>query len=94
MDVKTVEGNIEIEKDCEQSYIFITYDFTELTNAELRVLEWMLNSSIGLCYQTLRDKYGLVYGSYANILFLKRNYIFMERQIYLKKRNLLKQLMK
>ena len=82
MDVKTVEGNIEIEKDCEQSYIFITYDFTELTNAELRVLEWMLNSSIGLCYQTLRDKYGLVYGSYANILFHKKKlYIYGETNI-------------
>jgi predicted Zn-dependent peptidase len=69
MDVKTTEGNFEVEKDCEQSYIFVTYDFTELTNAELRILEWILNSSIGLCYKTLREKYGLVYGSYAEILF-------------------------
>ena len=82
MDVKTSEGNIEIEKDCEQSYIFITYDFTELTNAELRILEWMLNSSIGLCYHTLREKYGIVYGAYANILFhQKKLYIYGETNI-------------
>lgn len=82
MDVKTSEGNIEIEKDCEQSYIFITYDFTELTNAELRILGCMLNSSIGLCYQTLREKYGLVYGAYANILFhQKKLYIYGETNI-------------
>ena len=82
MNTKTVDGNIEIEKDCKQSYIFITYDFTELTNAELRILEWILNSSIGLCYQTLREKYGLVYGSYANILFhQKKLYIYGETNI-------------
>ena len=82
MDVKTTEGNIEIEKDCEQSYIFVTYDFTELTAAELRILEWMLNSTIGLCYQTLREKYGLVYGSYAEILFhQKKLYIYGETNV-------------
>ncbi len=69
MNIKTTDGNIEIEKDCEQSYIFITYDFTEVSNAEIRLLEKMLNTSIGLCYQTLREKYGLVYDSNASILF-------------------------
>ena len=69
MNTKTNEGFIEIEKDCEQSYIFITYDFTEVSNAEIRLLEKMLNTSIGLCYQTLREKYGLVYDSNASILF-------------------------
>ena len=82
MDVKTIEGNIEIEKDCKQSYIYITYDFTELTNAEFRVLERMLNSVIGLCHQTMREKYGLVYGSYADILFHeKKLYIYGETDI-------------
>ena len=68
-DVKTTEGDIEVEKDCEQSYIYVTYDFTDLTNAEYRILQTMLNSSIGLCYETLREKYGLVYGAYADLLF-------------------------
>ena len=82
MDVKTTEGNIEVVKDCEQSYIFITYDFTELTYAQVKVLYWMLNSSIGLCYQVLREKYGLVYGAYANILFHeKKLYIYGETNV-------------
>lgn len=77
MDLKTTEGVIEVEKNCKQTYIYVTYDFTELTSAEARILEWILNSSIGLCYQTLREKYGLVYGSDATILFQeKKLYIF------------------
>ena len=79
MDVKTIEGDVEVQKECKQSYIYVTYDFTKLTNAEVRILEWILNSSIGLCYQTLREKYGLVYGSYAEILFHeKKLYIYGE----------------
>ena len=79
VDIKTTEGNIEVKKDCEQSYIYVTYDFTSLTNAELRILEWILNSSIGLCYQILREKYGLVYGASADILFHeKKLYIYGE----------------
>lgn len=82
MNIKALEGNIEIEKDCEQSYLFVTYDFTELTNAELRILEWMLNSSIGLCFKILREKYGIVYGSYANINFhQKKLYIYGETSL-------------
>ena len=78
-DIKTTEGDIEVKKDCEQSYIYVTYDFTSLTNAELRILEWILNSSIGLCYQILREKYGLVYGASADILFHeKKLYIYGE----------------
>ena len=77
MNTKTNEGFIEIERDCEQSYIFITYDFTELSNAEARLLEKILNSSIGICYKILREKYGLVYGTYADILFhQKKLYIY------------------
>ena len=61
------------------SYIYITYDFTTLTNAELRILGYILNTSIGLCMQTLREKYGLVYGAYAGILFhQKKLYIYGE----------------
>ena len=79
IDVETTEGDIEVEKDCEQSYIYITYDFTTLTNAELRILGHILNTSIGLCMQTLREKYGLVYGAYAGILFhQKKLYIYGE----------------
>lgn len=82
MDVKTPEGNIEIEKDCAQSYIFITYDFNELTYAETKILSWMLNSAIGPCYQILRAKYGIVYRTYANILFhQKKLYIYGETNI-------------
>jgi len=76
INVKTVEGDVEIEKDCNQSYIYITYDFTELTSAELRILEWILNSSIGLCHKILREKYGLVYGANAEILFHQKKLYF------------------
>ena len=31
------------------------------------LLNYILNSTLGLCYQTLREKYGLVYSSYAMI---------------------------
>ena len=38
-----------------------------------------MNSSLGLCYQTLREKYGLVYNSYANIkYYLKKLYVYGE----------------
>jgi predicted Zn-dependent peptidase len=77
MDLKITEGVIEVEKNCEQSYIYVTYDFTELTNAEVRLLDKILNSVLGLCYQTLREKYGLVYGSSAAMFFHeKKLYIY------------------
>lgn len=79
VNVKTTEGDIEVCKDCSQSYIYVTYDFTDLTQAQMRVLSRILNSSIGLCMQTLREKYGLVYGAYASILFHeKKLYIYGE----------------
>lgn len=79
IDTKTTEGDIEVEKDCKQSYIYVTYDFTTLTNAEFRILTRILNSGIGLCMKTLREKYGLVYGARAGVLFhQKKLYIYGE----------------
>lgn len=66
-DITAVEGDLEIQKDLEQSYIYVTYDIEKLTQSQIKVLYYILNSSLGLCYQTLREKYGLVYGSYARI---------------------------
>jgi hypothetical protein len=78
-DVKTVEGDIEVEKDSEQSYIYVTYDFDDLTAAKYRVLNNIFNSSSGICYELLRDKYGLVYSFYVDIMFyLKKLYFYSE----------------
>ncbi len=85
MDINTTEGYVEIEKDCVQSYIYVTYDFTDLTNAEYRVLYSMLNSTLGLCYQTLREKYGLVYGSSSDILFHEKKLNIFGETDYSKK---------
>ena len=68
--IVTTEGDIEIEKESEQSYIYVTYDMDELTSSQFYVLYYIFNSSLGLCYQTLREKYGLVYSSHANIMKL------------------------
>jgi predicted Zn-dependent peptidase len=65
--ISTVEGDMEIEKDMEQSYIYVTYDIDKLTQPQIKVLYYILNSTLGLCYQTLREKYGLVYGASARI---------------------------
>lgn len=67
--VSTIEGDMEIERDTEQSYIYVTYDIDSLTYSQLKVLYYILNSSLGLCLQTLREKYGLVYSSYAEIMY-------------------------
>jgi len=73
------DDDIEIERDCEQSYIYVTYDIDNLTYPQLMLLNTIMNSSLGLCYQTLRRKYGLVYNSYAGIIYyLKKLYIYGE----------------
>lgn len=78
-DVKTIEGDMEIEKDCEQSYIFVTYDLDSLTYSQLKVLSKILNSTLGLCYQILREKYGLVYSAEVEIMYyLKKLYFYGE----------------
>lgn len=84
-DVKTAEEDIEIDKECEQTYIFVTYDFTDASIAEVRLLEKMLDSTLGLCYQTLREKYGLVYGAYADVLFHEKKLYFYGETDYAKK---------
>lgn len=84
-DVKTAEEDIEIEKECEQTYIFVTYDFTDASIAEVRLLEKMLDSTLGLCYQTLREKYGLVYGAFADVLFHQKKLYFYGETDYAKK---------
>ncbi len=66
--ITTIEGDMEIERDTEQSYIYVTYDIENLTYPQLRVLYYILNSSTGLCLKTFREKYGLVYSSYAEIM--------------------------
>lgn len=77
--LETKEGDIELKKDCEQSYIYVTYDMDKVDYSKLRLLNKMLNSSLGLCYQILREKYGLVYSSSASILYyLKKMYFYGE----------------
>ncbi len=65
--VKIVEGDMEISKNTGQSYIYVTYNVEKLTRPQILVLYYIFNSTLGLCYQTLREKYGLVYSSYAMI---------------------------
>lgn len=65
--VKIVEGDMEISKNTGQSYIYVTYSVEKLTRPQILVLYYIFNSTLGLCYQTLREKYGLVYSSYATI---------------------------
>ncbi len=91
-DVQTVEGDIEVEKDSEQSYIYVTYDFDELTAAKLRVLNNIFNSSSGICYELLRDKYGLVYSFYVDIMFYLRKLYFYSEIDYSKKEKFLETL--
>jgi predicted Zn-dependent peptidase len=70
------KGDFEIEKDMEQSYIYVTYDIDRLTFPQFIALYYILNSPVGICYQTLREKYGLVYGVSSNIrLFDNKMYI-------------------
>ncbi|MEE3342985.1 MAG: insulinase family protein [Bacilli bacterium] len=77
--VSAKEGDIEIEKNCEQSYIYVTYDINNLTYPQLILLEKILNSSLGLCFQILREKYGLVYYSYACMMYyFKKIYFYGE----------------
>lgn len=78
-DVPTIEGETEIDVDGEQSYIYVTYDMDQVSFAQLRLLRKLLNSSVGLCYQILREKGGLVYSSSASILYyLKKMYFYGE----------------
>ena len=75
----TCEDDIELEIDGEQSYIYVTYDIDNLSYSKLLLLRKIMNSSIGLCYQTLREKYGLVYSSYAAFMYyLKKMYFYAE----------------
>ncbi len=77
--IPVANEDIEIEKDSEQSYIYVTYDINNLTYPQLLLLKMIMNSSLGLCYQTLREKYGLVYSAYAAFMYyLKKVYIYAE----------------
>ena len=77
--IRTKKENINIERESEQSYIYVIYDIDHLTYPELLILKKIMNSSLGLCYQTLREKYGLVYNSYSCIMHeLKKLYIYGE----------------
>ena len=68
--ISSVEGDIEIEKDMKQSFIYVTYDVERLSYSQLLVLHYILNSSfVGLCFKILREKYGLVYHAQANISY-------------------------
>ncbi len=83
--ITTNEGDIEIEKDCEQSYIFVTYDMDEIDLAKYMVLHNLFNSDHGYSYRTLRDKYGLVYSFYVDVLFYLKKFYFYSEIDYSKK---------
>ena len=78
-DINPPTGDEEIIRDSEQSYIYVTYDMGHVSYPQLRLLLNILNSSLGLCYQTLREQHGLVYSSYAAIMYyLNKIYFYGE----------------
>lgn len=77
--VSVNEGDVEISTDCDQSYVFVTYDMDSLTYPQMILLAKVMNSSIGLCYQILREKYHLVYSAFAQMrLYSHRMYVYGE----------------
>lgn len=64
-----IEGDKEIsDKDTNESIIYVTYKINHLSNDMISLLNGIFNATNGLCYQILREKYGLVYSAGVNIL--------------------------
>lgn len=74
------ENNIEIPSDtASESNIFITYLIDDIDEPAKKVLYEVLNGSGDLCFNILREKYGLVYSSNAQISYSCRYIVIMAK---------------
>ena len=56
-----------IDENTNESIVYVTYKINHVPEDVSKLLGGILNYSSGLCYRILREKYGLVYSSYAVI---------------------------
>ena len=56
-----------IDENTNESIVYVTYKINHVPENVSKLLGGILNYSSGLCYRILREKYGLVYSSYAVI---------------------------
>lgn len=71
------DKDIEIvDKNANESIIYITYSINEASEEIKNILEYIFNSSCGLCLNILREKYGLCYSSGVSIDYYSNIVIF------------------